>query len=343
MTVADQWTWHKAALAGEKVTINESKVESGFFYARASKEGGRIPIAIWRMPDGQFSCRVGTKSDHRIETEEQAAKRWVSIAEKCVSREDYKTAYETGTWPDGVATAAPAPTSRTNEITDPFERLQAEIADKMASAEAWLKAHPEAKNKNESDYATNLQRELNTLLKQADAMHGAEKAPLLAATKAVDDKFRFRDKIKTIGASLKSVFERFMVAEERRAREAAQKKFEEERKAAEAERKRIEADRELLMKNDPIAALTSPEPEIPELPLAPAAVKVQSGGGVGRAAGLKSIWTPIIRDKKLALSHYSDHPEILSALEKLIRADTKLHKNLTAIPGVDVIEERKAA
>ena len=344
--MADQWAWHKAALAGQKVTISESKVESGFFYARASKEGGRIPIAIWRMPDGIFNCRVGTKSAHTIESEDQAARRWTYIANNPVSREAYKAAYEAGVWEDGtptVAPEAPTPAKGDNLPTDPFERLQAEISDKMASAAKWMKEHPEAKTQAEADYATNLQRELAALNKRADAMFTAEKEPHLEAGRAVDEKFRFRETVAKIATSLKGIFGKFMAAEEARQKAEAQKKYQAELAKADAERKRIEAERERLMQNDPIAALTSPEPEMPELPLAPAPVKVQTGGGIGNRAGLKSVWTPIIEDYDAALQHLKNAPDIIDALEKVVNAIVKAQKGSTSIPGVKVVEQRKAA
>ncbi|MBZ4283725.1 hypothetical protein LAJ55_13000, partial [Streptococcus pneumoniae] len=58
-----------------------------------------------------------------------------------------------------------------------------------------------------------------------------------------------------------------------------------ERKAAEVERARIAAEQEKLRRDDPIAAITSPAPEMPELPKGPAEVKVSIGGGFGRASG----------------------------------------------------------
>ena len=40
------------------------------------------------------------------------------------------------------------------------------------------------------------------------------------------------------------------------------------------------------MADDPIAALTSPEPDLPDIPDKPDEVKVQVGGGTGARAGL---------------------------------------------------------
>lgn len=343
--MADQWEWYRAALAGKSPPINPDTVESGFFYSKASKAGGRVPVAIWRAPDGAFNCRVGTKAGPRNIDVDEAAKKWTYVAGNPVSRDDYKVAWETGTWPDGTPTIAPdaATPAKSNLPTDPFERLQAEIADKIASAEAWMKAHPEAKTQTEADYATNLQREINALLKQADSMFTTEKAPHLAAAKAVDEKFRFRDGMKTVGVKLKSIFERFMVRKEAEERRKAQEKFEAERRATELARQEAEKARARLMQDDPIQALTTPEPELPELPLAPEPVKVQAGGGIGRAAGLRSVWQGEITDLRAVFEHFAETDQVRECLQKLVDATVRTHKGATKLPGVKVTEQRKAA
>lgn len=342
--MADQWDWYKAAMAGKSPPISPDTVESGFYYSKASKEGGRVPVAIWRGPDGAFNCRVGAKAKHRTIDAEEAAKKWTYVAGNPVARDDYKVAWETGTWPDGTPTVAPeVAKAGSNLPTDPFERLQAEIADKIASAEKWMKDHPEAKSQTEADYATNLQREINALIKQADAMFTAEKAPHLAAAKACDEKFRFRDGMKAVGVRLKSIFERFMVKKEAEERRKAQEKFEAERRATELARQEAEKARAKMMADDPIQALTTPEPELPELPVAPAPVKVQSGGGIGRAAGLKSVWVGEIEDIDAVFAHFKDTDQVRDVLQKLVDATVRTHKGATKLPGVKVSEQRRAA
>lgn len=348
--MADQWAYYKAAIAFKRreseapPAINADVVESGYYYSKASKDGGRVPVGIWRDPDGTFKCRVGTQANKRFIDFDEAAKKWTYVAGNYVERDQYKVAYETGTWPDGTPTVAPeVAKAGSNLPTDPFERLQAEIADKIASAEKWMKDHPEAKSQTEADYATNLQREINALIKQADAMHKAEKAPILAAEAAVEEKFRFRVKMKAVGASLKSIFERFMVKKEAEERRKAQKKYEAERRATELARQEAEKARAKLMADDPIQALTTPEPELPELPVAPAPVKVQAGGGIGRAAGLKSVWVGQIEDIDAVFQHFKDTDQVHECLQKLVDATVRTHKGSTKLPGVAVTEQRKVA
>ena len=97
------------------------------------------------------------------------------------------------------------------------------------------------------------------------------------------------------------------------------------------------------MQDDPIAALTEPEPELPIIPAAPEPVKVQAGGGIGRAAGLKTVYEPEITDYQKTLAHYQNHPDVQAVIEKLVKAETRLHKAATNIPGVTVRTERRAA
>lgn len=340
--MADQWAWYKLALAGKAPPMHDGRVESGFYWTKASKNGGRLPIGIWRPADNEFVCRVGTIATARVMSENEVAQKWPFICSNPVSRDDYLVAFKTGAWPDGTPAVAPT-TSNSNLPTDPFERLQAEVADKMASAEAWLKSHAVAKTKTDADMARNLQAELLALNKQADAMHKAEKAPILAAGEAIETKFSFRKAVKSVGERLRDVFSAFAVAEEARQKAEAQKRFEAERRAAEAARREAEAARAKKMDDDPIAALTDPEPELPMVPVAPEAVKVQVGGGIGRAAGLKSIWHGDVTDWDACIKHFAEAPDVREAVQKLVNAQVRSTKGATKIPGVTIREERKAA
>ena len=323
----DQWAWWRAAMGGKLGPIKESEPQSGFYRTRDG-----YPVAFW-MKDNEGHCLRDGKpvagTDDRLAL-------WVSVAKKPVSRADYDARRETGNWPsEPVATP-----QRSNAPSDPYEALLAEIEDKQASAAEWLKAHPEAKTQTESDYARNLQAELLALNKRADAMHKTEKQPHLDAGKAVDERFRFREAVDSLAKTLRGVFGRFMAAEEDRQKRAAQAKFEAERKAADAARREIEAARAKQYMDDPIAALTSPEPELPMAPIAPDPVKVKSGGAAGRAAGLKSDWVPTITDQKAVLAHFAEHPDVLAVIEKLVKARTRMDKGATKIPGVTVTEIR---
>lgn len=346
--MADKWTWYRAALDaavnGREVPVNANKPEWGFYFAKASKAGGRIPVCIYADGNGELVARWGTRDEHLFE---DATKRWTWVAANPVDRGTYTHAWSNGAWPDGTpTTAADAPPAMgDNAPTDPFERLQAELADKMASATAFLGDAVARMDKTRADRARNLQAELLALNKAADKMHEDEKRPHLEASRAVDAKFRFRDGIKDVCGKLRTVFENILRAEEAKAREEARKKHEAEVRAAEAERQRISAEHEKKMANDPIAALTDPEPELPIVPSAPEPVKVQAGGGIGRAAGLKTVWEPRIDDWKAAAAQFvaQDDPDIRAAVEKKIKALARINKEATKISGVTMVQDRRAA
>lgn len=362
--MSDEFSWFRKALKADvegtkPPAISADAPQSGFFFKKASKAGGRVPVRIHLDKNGELVAFVGTKEAHRIE---DAAKVWTWVAENRKSRDDYVFAWTNGKWPDGTPTEAPAdlakemaesattaasaPAMGHNLPTDPFERLMAEVSDKMSTAKGFIEQMAATTaQKTQADKARNIEAELLGLRKMADGLHEVEKRPLIDATKKVDDKFRFRETITQLARQLKTLYENFAIREEARLREEAKKKHEAALAAAEAERKRLAAEREKQMRDDPIAALTTPEPELPVLPLAPEPVKVNVGGGVGRAAGLKTVWTPRIDDWKAAAAELvaKDDPDIRAAVEKKIAAIARALKEQTKIAGVTMVEGRKAA
>lgn len=331
-TKVDVWAWWRSAVAGKLLPIKESEPRPGFYKHRSGD-----PVAFWfDKSDGSLRCKRAGKT---VPGHGDQMSLWVSVAKSAVPHEAWKFAEANGRW-ESEPEASPV---LSNLPADPFEALRAELADKMASAEKWLREHPEAKNKTECDYAKNLQSELLALEKKADDMFKAEKQPHLDASREVDKRFKFREGIAPVAKTLRGIFGRFMAAEEERQNAAARAKYEAERRAAEKARAEVEAQRAKQMRDDPIAALTSPEPELPELPMGPEPVKIKAGGAVGRAAGLKTEWMPEVTDYKAALEHFADHDEVKSAVWKLIKAATRAGKGSTKIPGVTIKETRVAA
>ena len=349
MTTKTQWDWWVATLAAKKAgtalpPIHEGKPQSGCFYASAGKNGGRIPVLIIDDANGEKSIRVGTEAEHQIMSADEAARRWTWVAENVVSKADYMTAWTTGTWADGTPTKAPALPAGSNLPTDPFERLLAEVNDKMSSAEQFASEGTEAIDKTRADRARNMQAELLAFLKNADAMHKAEKQPHLDAGRAVDEKFRFREKISALAKRLYNIYDTYVVAEDARLRAEADRKHKEEQARILAERAKIEQERKRQAVDDPIAFHTSPAPELPELPLAPPPVpKVNVGGGVGRAAGVRTDWKGEIENYDLVVEHFKAHDDVRELMQKLVDRAVKASKSQATIPGVKVREVRKAA
>lgn len=337
--MSDQFTWWRKATKGEPAPISADQVESGFYFAKAARSGGRVPLAIWRDGDGNLLARWGSSEAPKKLSLDEIKAQWTFVAGNPVLRTDYQHAYDNNEWPDGTPTSAPRDD---NMSGDPLDDLLAMVRDKSEMATAFLKAGP-AKDKTRADMARNIQAGLLDLKKKADALHETMKRPHLDAGKAVDDQFRFRAELEISAKALRAVFEAFAKAEEARLRAEAQAKFELERKAAEVERARIAAEQEKLRRDDPIAAITSPAPEMPELPKGPAEVKVSIGGGFGRASGLKTVWLPEITDYRAALGHFADHPDVKALVEKLVKAAVRVGKDQAKIPGVRVVEDRVSA
>lgn len=340
--------WYHAALAAKNEgrdlpPVSENAPEVGFFFRKASKQGGRIPVVIYDDANGERVARSGTRSEHRIE---DAGAVWTWVAKTPIERDSYVWAWEKDKWPDGSPTRGVengAAGHGSNLPADPFERLQLEIEDKLASAKALIEDAAAKQDRTRADRARNLQAELLALNKSADGMFEAEKAPHLAAGRTVDEKFRFRDRVKEVCARLRVVAENILKAEEARLREEARIKHEAALREAQAERERIEADRAKLMIDDPIKAMTDPEPDLPPIPAEPEPVRVRAGGGVGRAMGLQSVWIGDIVDYEATIHHYRKHPEVRELIEKLVKRAVKADKSEANIPGVKVREDRRAA
>lgn len=262
--------------------------------------------------------------------------RWL-YAEPC-SKEDAAFWRANERWP---ADAPPLPPRTHNAPSDPFEALKVEVEERIEQAEVLLKA-PIA-GQTGCDMARNLQAEILALSKRADGMHETEKRPHLEAGRAVDRRFAFRATLADWSERLRAAFGAWMAAEERRQQEEARRKHEEERAAAEAERVRIEAERAQKLADDPIAALTEPEPELPAMPPPPEPVKVRAGGGTGRKAGLKTDWEVEIVDYKLAALQVIEDPEISILVGKLILRRVRAAKGRVDMPGVKVTEVRRVA
>jgi hypothetical protein len=330
--MTDVYAPYRALLAGKDVPIHADQPYPGYYKVRSGRDGPWQPCAIW-YPSGsdELVCRVGSETRDPVAT-------WTYAAKNPVAKDAARFAFENGYFPD-----EPKPTSPSNMPADPFEALLAEMTDKSAQADELLAKNPEIKSQQVCDLARNLQAQLLDINKRADAMHKEEKAPILEKERQVEEKFRFRAAVKVLSERLRQRFGAFLAAEERRQQEEARRKFEAERAAAEAERQRLEAERAKQKEDDPIAFHTSPEPELPDLPLAPEPVKVNAGGGFGRKAGLRTDWVPEITDYKLAALHVMEQDDVRAAVEKVITRLVKAAKGKINIPGVTVQTVRRAA
>jgi hypothetical protein len=327
--VTDIYHHYREMLAGRDVPIHEDVPYAGRYAIK--RNNVRLPVAIGPDASGELVAVVDGKQVDPLSI-------WVSCAKHPVTQEAYKFRKQNGYWPD-----EPPPVARSNMPADPFEALKLTIDQRQAMAAELLDKHPLIKSQEVCNLFRNLQAEILSDIKEADGMHEVEKRPHLEAGRTIDEKFRFRATAKVLADRLRSRFETYLKEEERRQQAEAARKHREEMERVEAERKRLQAERDKLMRDDPIAALTSDAPELPELPLAPEQVKVQAGGGFGRKAGLRTDWVGEIEDYAKVLGHFSDHPDVRALIEKLVKSTVKTSKGTAKIPGVKIIEDRRAA
>lgn len=330
--MADEFQFWRDALDKKDVVITADAPQCGYYKMRDGKDGPWVPVMIRHNEAGELVARVANER-------RDPYKIWTFCAGHPIAKDAARFAFENGRFAD-----MPEETPRSNMPSDPYEALMVELEDKTAQAEKLLASGKAETDATSASMARNIQAQLLAIKKRADGMHKAEKEPHLEAGRRVDEKFRFRDAIDAVAVRLRKAFERFAKAEEDRLRAEAQRKFEAERKAAEEARKAAEEAQAKLLREDPIKALTDPEPEpLPELPLAPEPVKVQVGGGFGRKAGLKDDWLAQVEDYKAAAVHFADHPDLKALVEKLATKAVKAAKGSITIPGVKVIAERRAA
>lgn len=299
----DPYAWWRAAIGGNAGPIHADKPECGFFKMRVGKDGPWQPVAIWRGNDGQMVCRVADKMRDPREI-------WTYVAKNPVAKEVAKAAFDTGRFPDEVPLIG--------DNAPPDETLFGAITRVACDAIEWLTKHG-IKDKTSGDMCANYRAQLLDLRKRADAEREAEKRPHIDAGRAVDAKFKpIIECADTAAGQLRDALTLYMRAEEAKL-DAARK---------------VEADaRAKLMRDDPVAALTSPEQ--PELP-----IKVQAGGQRGRKTGLRTVTVYEMTDYPAALAHCQGHPDVVAAVRKVACAQAKAG---AAVPGVEARQEKVAA
>lgn len=324
--MADIWQWWRNALAGKSPAIDADSPQCGFYKCRDGKGGPWLPVMIRHDDDGALRCRVGDNSDadpHKI---------WTWCAKNPISKADAKHAFETGGFP-GDAPAAIGDNSGDLSLAE-------QIKDYAAQALGWLRKHGIG-DKAAGDRAANYRQELLRLCKEANAQRIAEKKPHDDAAKAVQQKWvPLIDEAETAIEEIRAELGKFMVAEKRAAEKAAAEKHAAEVAATNAARREVEAQRAKLMRDDPIAALTSSEPELPELPPPPAPVKIQAGGQRGRKTGLREVTRYVVTDHAAALAFFADSDDVRELIGKLAERASKAG---VAVPGVEKKIEEIAA
>ncbi len=320
-----EFDWWGRSLAGEKVEVHADAPQSGFYRMRKHKDGPWLPVMI-RVHDGKLRCRVGDDSGIAPETI------WTHCAGNPMSREAVAYAFKNGgRWEND----APAIGDNSGELP-----LAEQVQQYAAQALSWLKKFG-IKDAKSKDMAANYRAELLKLSKEADASRVAEKKPHDDAAKAVQEKWKpVIDTADNAAGELRNALTNYMREEERKLEEERRAKWEAEQRAAAEARRAVEEQRAKQMADDPIAALTSPEPELPMAPPPPEPVKVQAGGQRGRKTGLREVTRFEVTDHVAALAFFASHEAIKETVEKLASMAGKAG---IEVPGVKKITEKVAA
>lgn len=320
--MTDEFQFWRDALAGKDVLIVENDPQPGYYKTR-NKAGKWLPVAIWRK-DGVLVARVGSEARDPLDI-------WTWCAKSPVLKDDAKAAFETGSWPGD------APDVGHNSADVPLADV---IRDYAERALAWLQKTG-IKDTQSKDMAANYRAKLLDLKKQADAEREAEKRPHLEASRAVDAKFKpLIEDADAAANQLRDALTKYMRDEEARLEAERRAKWEQERAAVEAARREVEAQRAKKMAEDPIAALTSPEPDLPLMPAAPEPVKVQAGGQRGRKTGLRTVTRYVVNDHAAALAFFANSDDVKELVQKLAERASKAG---VTVPGVETVTEKVAA
>lgn len=324
--MSNQFSFWQNALAGNNVEIDANEPQSGIYYIRQGKDAPRKPVWIWLRGD-KMAAAVGKKN------EVDAYEIWTWVADKPCPKYAAEYWLEHGKFPGEVETAGIGDNS--GDLS-----LKEQLADYMETAKAWF-AKATIDTQEACDTAANYAAELIKLKGRVDKERDAKVRPHLDAQRDINSEYKPAiDAADKLAKDIKKASTAYLVAEKKRQEEEARRKFLEEQKRAEEERQRIEAERAKKMEEDPIAALTDPEPELPVEPKAPEPVKVAAGGQRGRKMHLRKKTIYAVEDYGKALEFAKDDPKVKAAVESVCFAAAKTG---ASVPGVTVSEVEEAA
>ncbi len=289
------------------------KMEPGQSFVRNGYEGGTLALT------GEINGgRVGA---------ERLSDVWICCEAVSKAMMDHYTANEH--WPDE------APRLSNQAPTDPLECLEAYMETAASFA-----AKTVIDTKDKADQAANYVAELLKLKKAADDDRDTKVRPHLEAQRDINGKYKpVLDDADKLVREIRAKSDAFLRAETaRREAEAAKARaaFEEEKRKRDAEAARILAERAKLERDDPIAAYTSPPPELPpEVAPPPEPEKVLIGGARGKRMGLRTVTEYRVTDYAALLAFVARHPKVIEAVESAGKAMAKAG---TAVPGIEAVE-----
>lgn len=346
--------WETACVAVRKglplPIMTDGKPEFGFYWICKVKDGPKLPVAIFADEDETIITIDGMPilaAEHN--------KTWLICARHPVDYETFLARQETGQWPGLIQEAASLESgSNSGPALDetPYDILVRELE----SARTWIK-ETAIDSDVKADECANKARELQRLKSLVKEMHEIEKAPHLARSREVDDKYLplIRDESKTQDAGRATQAIKYLFArvndwiEKKKAAAAEQERLKKEAEdnaiaAAAAERqKQIEAQGP----DTPLPPQPASPPPPPPTP-APASEKLSFGGLAGNRARQRTTHRAVFEGKtpeEISASrdkcyqHFREHPDVTEVLLKLSQAIIKA--KMPPPPGIVTSEETK--
>lgn len=319
-----EFSWWQRALTGESVDIHSDVPQSGFYKMRKTKDGPWLPVMI-RMHDGALRCRVSEDSDV------DPLSVWTYCAGNPMPKDAVAYAFKHGKW------ETDAPTIGDNSgNASPLELLK----DYIETARSWFK-NKKLDSQKAVDEAANYAAELIRLKGVADKERDALVRPHLTAQREINSKYNPEiENAEALAKTIKRGCDDFLRAEKARLEAEQRAKYAAELKAAETARKEIEAQRAKQLADDPVAALTSAEPELPMPPPPPEPVKVQAGGQRGKKMALRTYTIHEVTNYAEALEWAKLDPKVVEAVTAVCVAAARGGQ---AVPGVTTRQEERAA
>ena len=225
----------------------------------------------------------------------------------------------------------------------PLETWKLHIEDLLAEAQSFLDGEPVA-NQDQADSIGKLLGMLREARRGADEQRKIEKKPHDDAAKAVQAAWNpILERVEMAESVAKRALAPFLMAEEARKRAEAE--------AARAEAERIQREAQEAARAAAQSANLAQREEAERL--AKEAEKANSAAnkaekakplaaGTGRSVGLTSVWTATLVDPVEALKHYRANQP--AALKEWLsdQAQKDVRAGVRAIPGFDIVEERRA-
>jgi hypothetical protein len=292
----DEFQHWRDNLAGKKPAIHDGEPQCGFYRRQLVTDGPWVPAAIWQTESNGLVCKVGDRMRDPVE-------QWSWLAKNPVRKDDARTAFETGRWPDEVSDDEEIADDATADV-----KLNCEIKKALA----WLDNN-QVDSEESAEKAAKLKSDVANSRLAADKARKAEKEPHLEAGRAVDAKYNPLIKAaKTAEAKIASASTAYMLEKKRKADAIAEAAA----KAAREEQERIEAEERARQHNLPEEEKTLPAEEPRSKYVAPPP-PVTVGGPSGGKMRVKEEVQFVVTDYQKALAYFANDQAVVDLINLL--------------------------